>query len=99
MIREFFLTSLMCLVLSFVPTTIAQQVQSRPSPVQPSGTLGPALIAWSQVQRPQPINQERVCYRSQPEPAPQAVEKDAEASEAKAAARSVEIPTLDQHAK
>jgi len=33
----------------------AQDIQNRPSPVEPSNVLGPQLIAWSEIQKPQPI--------------------------------------------
>lgn len=35
----------------------AQDIKSQPSPVLPSDILGPQLIAWSQMQKPQPIPQ------------------------------------------
>jgi hypothetical protein len=33
----------------------SQEAQRKPSPVPPSEILGPQLIAWSQVQKPQPV--------------------------------------------
>jgi hypothetical protein len=35
----------------------AQDNQNRPSPVQPSSILGPQLIVWSEMQKPEPIPQ------------------------------------------
>jgi len=34
---------------------LAQDLQSHPSPVLPSNILGPQLIVWSQLQKPQPL--------------------------------------------
>jgi hypothetical protein len=34
---------------------LSQVLQSKPSPAPPSEILGPQLIAWSQVQKPQPV--------------------------------------------
>lgn len=98
--REIFLISVMSLVWSFAPAAVAQDVQSRPTPVQPSGTLGPALIVWSQAQKPQPLNQEEPSSRrSQPERAPQTAEKDSQPNEQKPAVPSVPITPPDQNAK
>ena len=36
---------------------IAQDNQNRPSPVEPTTIPGPQLIAWSEMQKPQPIPQ------------------------------------------
>jgi len=35
----------------------AQDPQTQPSPALPSDTFGPQLIAWSQLQKPQPVPQ------------------------------------------
>jgi uncharacterized protein DUF5818 len=40
-----------------VPLTLAQDLNRQPSPVLPSDILGPQLIVWSQIQKPQPIPQ------------------------------------------
>jgi hypothetical protein len=40
-----------------VPLMLAQDLQSRPSPTLPSDVVGPQLIAWSQLQKPQPVPQ------------------------------------------
>jgi hypothetical protein len=37
------------------PLMFSQAVEKNPSPVTPSEFLGPQLIAWSQVQKPQPV--------------------------------------------
>ena len=39
------------------PLMFPQEVQSRPSPVPPSEILRVQLIAWSQLQKPQPMSQ------------------------------------------
>jgi hypothetical protein len=52
------LTSLLTIfgVLSAIaPLMLAQDVQSQPIPVLPSNILGPQLIVWSQLQKPQPL--------------------------------------------
>jgi hypothetical protein len=47
------------LALSFLstigPPIFAQDLQGRPDPVPPISILGPQLIAWSEMQKPQPI--------------------------------------------
>lgn len=43
--------------LLVVPLLWAQDLRSQPSPVPPSGILGPQLIAWSQFQKPEPVPQ------------------------------------------
>ena len=54
-------TSLTSLSITFgvlsaiAPLMLAQDVQSQPSPVLPSNILGPQLIVWSQLQKPQPL--------------------------------------------
>lgn len=56
--RATILTSLLTIfgVLSVItPLTLAQDVQSHPSPVLPSNILGPQLIVWSHLQKPQPL--------------------------------------------
>jgi hypothetical protein len=40
-----------------VPLTFGQDFKSQPNPVLPSEILGPQLIAWSQLQKPQPVPQ------------------------------------------
>ncbi len=40
-----------------VPLTFAQDLQGQPSPVLPGEILGPQLIAWSQLQKPEPVPQ------------------------------------------
>ena len=44
-------------VLVSLPLMLAQDTQTQPSPVLPSSILGPQLIAWSQLQKPQPAPQ------------------------------------------
>jgi hypothetical protein len=59
--REPSLLATLVFVLVFVsvtiPLTLAQDLNRQPSPVLPSDILGPQLIAWSQIQKPQPIPQ------------------------------------------
>jgi hypothetical protein len=55
--RETSLLAALLFLAGSVTLVIAQSVQSQPSPVLPSDTLGPQLIAWSQVQKPQPVPQ------------------------------------------
>jgi hypothetical protein len=44
------------LVFLFATSSVMlSQVQSKPNPVPPSEILGPQLIAWSQMQKPQPV--------------------------------------------
>jgi hypothetical protein len=46
---------------AIAPPIFAQDLQSQPGPVPPLSVIGPQLIAWSQLQKPQPI----------PEPVPE----------------------------
>jgi len=51
-------TGLLATVLFFLavcPIVSSQDLQSQPSPLLPSEILGPQLIAWSQLQKPQPV--------------------------------------------
>lgn len=40
-----------------LPSALTQDLKSQPSPVLPADILGPQLIAWSQLQKPQPVPQ------------------------------------------
>jgi hypothetical protein len=44
-------------LLAIAPLMFAQDLQTQPSPALPSDILGPQLIAWSQLQKPQPVPQ------------------------------------------
>jgi Protein of unknown function (DUF5818) len=55
--RENWLAPLM-FILGTTPLMFSQRVQSKPSPAPPSDVLGAQLIAWSQVQKPQPLAQQ-----------------------------------------
>lgn len=44
-------------LLVSLPLMLAQDPQIQPSPALPSSILGPQLIAWSQLQKPQPAPQ------------------------------------------
>lgn len=51
---------LLLTVLAFCPLVISQEASSpRPGPALPPETLGPPLIAWSQLQKPHPVQQEQ----------------------------------------
>jgi hypothetical protein len=43
------------LLATAAPLLFSQAVENNPSPVAPGEFLGPQLIAWSQVQKPQPV--------------------------------------------
>jgi hypothetical protein len=55
--RETSLFATMVFVLGTVPLLCTQDLQSQPSPPPPSDILGPQLIAWSQLQKPEPVPQ------------------------------------------
>lgn len=57
----------MMIPLALPQLTSAQDGQSRPGPVAPSDVLGSQLIAWSEVQKPQPIQQAKPAL-NRPEP-------------------------------
>jgi hypothetical protein len=43
---------------AIAPPIFAQDLQGRPDPVPPSSVIvGPQLIAWSELQKPQPVEQ------------------------------------------
>lgn len=44
-------------LLATAPLLFSQGVRNNPSPAVPSGILGPQLIAWSQIQQPQPVTE------------------------------------------
>lgn len=44
-------------LLVSLPLMLAQDPQTQPSPALPSSILGPQLIAWSHLQKPQPAPQ------------------------------------------
>ncbi len=55
--RKTCLLATLVFVLGSVPFMRTQDQRSQPDPVLPSGILGPQLIAWSQVQKPEPVPQ------------------------------------------
>ena len=55
--RETSLLATLILLLGTVPPMSAQDLQGQLSPALPSDILGPQLIAWSQLQKPQPVPQ------------------------------------------
>lgn len=44
-------------LLAFAPFAWAQQAASQPGPPLPASVLGPQLVMWSQIQKPQPTPQ------------------------------------------
>jgi hypothetical protein len=56
-------TMLVTIALLFSGVSLAQELAARPAPSSPDGILGPQLIAWSEMQKPQPVPQ-------RPEPIP-----------------------------
>jgi len=55
--RETSLLAVLIVLLGSVPPMLAQDLQRQPSPALPSDILGPQLIAWSQLQKLQPVPQ------------------------------------------
>src|SRR5258708_9532809 len=58
-------TMLVAIALLFSGVSLAQELAARPAPSTGDGILGPQLIAWSEMQKPQPVPQ-----RPQPVPVP-----------------------------
>jgi hypothetical protein len=56
-------TMLVPIALLFGGVSLAQELAARPAPSTGDGILGPQLIAWSEMQKPQPVPQ-------RPEPVP-----------------------------
>jgi len=55
--RKTSLLATLWFVWAIGPCMFAQDLQTQPSPALPSDILGPQLIAWSQLQKPQPVPQ------------------------------------------
>lgn len=55
--RETHLLATLVFIAATVPLMCAQDLRSQSSPVPPSDILGPQLIAWSQLQKPEPVPQ------------------------------------------
>lgn len=55
-------------LLATAPLTFSQNLRGgKPSPILPSDILGPQLIAWSQVQKPQPMSSsDQAAQQSEP---------------------------------
>jgi|SRR5579863_9285161 len=53
--RETSLLLTLSLLSTIAPPIFAQDLQGRPDPVPPTNVIGPQLIVWSEMQRPQPI--------------------------------------------
>src|SRR5260370_25275858 len=58
-------TMLVTIAVLFSGVSLAQELAARPAPSTGDGILGPQLIAWSEMQKPQPVPQ-----RPQPVPVP-----------------------------
>lgn len=58
-------TMLVTIALLFSGVSLAQERAARPAPSTGDGVLGPQLIAWSEMQKPQPVPQ-----RPDPVPVP-----------------------------
>jgi hypothetical protein len=81
--RETSLLGLVIFLLGTVPPLLPQDLQGQPNPVLPSGILGPQLIAWSQLQKPQPMPQplpppDRPMQQQQPDQAAQSANPPAQ---------------------
>jgi hypothetical protein len=50
-------TMLVTIALLFSGVSLGQQLPARPAPRTGDGILGPQLIAWSEMQKPQPVPQ------------------------------------------
>ena len=55
--RESISLAALVFLLATVPPIFSQDLKGKPSPALPSQILGPQLIAWSQVQEPQPLTE------------------------------------------
>ena len=74
--RETSLFLTLGLLSAIAPPIFAQDLQGRPDPVPPSNVIvGPQLIAWSELQKPQPVE------RPQQKPAEHKDEPSQKASE------------------
>jgi hypothetical protein len=67
--RKTGLGRVLAMALAFMSLALplfAQKKQVRPDPALPSQILGPQLIAWSQLQSPQPLQQTRNTQEKEP---------------------------------
>lgn len=55
--RETGILAILILLTASIPWASAQDREIQPSPALPADIVGPQLIAWSQLQKPQPIPQ------------------------------------------
>jgi hypothetical protein len=69
--REASLLAMLIFLLGTVAPMLAQDLQAGPSPALPSDILGPQLIAWSQLQKPQAVPQPLPALDSTSQPARQ----------------------------
>ncbi len=68
-------------LLTSLPLMFAQDLQIQRNPALPSDILGPQLIAWSQLQKPQPVLQpqpspDRPIQQPDPQPATSAAKQE-----------------------
>jgi len=80
--RETPLLAMLVFVLATVPLVSAQDLQTQQGPVLPAEILGPQLIAWSQLQKPEPVPQplpppDRPLQQPDPQPDRQATNPQA----------------------
>jgi hypothetical protein len=54
--RETTLAGAITFLLAVVPALCGQDANIRPSPAAPSDIVGAQLVAWSEVQKPQPLS-------------------------------------------
>jgi hypothetical protein len=78
--RETSLLLTLGLLSTIVPPLFAQDPQGRPDPVPPSNDVGSQLVAWSEVQRPQPIPQPAREPGEERKPSSQKAERSASSS-------------------
>jgi Protein of unknown function (DUF5818) len=74
-------------LLATAPLMFSQVPQGKASPALPSDILGPQLIAWSQVQKPQPMAEPR--QRAEPQPETQQSPQQSPASRTSPASQTM----------
>jgi hypothetical protein len=91
--RETSLFLTLGLFSAIAPPIFAQDLPSQPDPVPPVSILGPQLIVWSELQKPQPIPQPSAAptrddKQANPKPDPATAPDLQPQSEASSAARA-----------
>jgi hypothetical protein len=89
--RETSLFLTLGLLSAIAPPVFAQDLQGRPDPVPPSSsTLGPQLIAWSELQKPEPVERpEQKPAKHQDQPTQKTTEPPAQSAQAEREPHSV----------